>query len=418
MRSRAAEIDLDAVYGNGTFCVEPWTHLTADVRGDWTLCCVARAMAYDQPRGPLEHYNSKDVQASRRAMLRGKRRAVSRYCSPCHQIEDRSGISRRMIRNDEVLNDVRLKPLLDEMVTQSFLAPGKDVTPNHINIDMKVFGNTCNLRCYMCGPDSSSSWGNEKKRSGDLAASHASQVIAWNDSWTEEQRRKFWEDVEALLPVVHNVKFTGGEPLLNRLHYDLVDFIVRSGHAGGLTLTYISNTTRLPSLKGKTVFDYLEHFKRVEWLCSIDNLGDKNDYMRYPSRFGSIMDNVRMLSSLENVTVSIFVTVSLLNALDITGLYDFFESDRVIDGRIDFSNHLLNPDYLQCWNLPEPLKKEAIRKLTQHKQSEKFIPIVKLLSNPSREKKWREAVRFLRRLDSRRGTNLLQTFPKLTPYVE
>lgn len=409
--------DLSAVYGNGVFCVEPWTHLTADVRGDWTLCCVAGPMEYDRPKGPLEHFNSREVKAARQAMLRGKRRAVSGYCRPCHQIENSSGISRRMIRNDEVLNDGTLRPLLDEMVTRSLSDPGKDVTPNHINIDMKVFGNTCNLRCYMCGPDSSSSWGNEKKRSGDSPASHVSRVTAWNDRWTAEQRRAFREDMETLLPVIHQVKFTGGEPLLNRLHYDLVDFIARSGHASDVSLTYISNTTRLPRLKGKSVFDYLAQFKGVEWLCSIDNLGEKNDYMRYPSRFGGIMENVKLLSSLENVNVSIFVTVSLLNVLDITELYDFFESDRSIDGRIDFSNHLLSPDYLQCWHLPRALKREAIGKLTQHRERERFRPVVELLGNPRREKKWREAMRFLGRLDGRRGTDLAGTFPDLAGYV-
>ena len=90
---------------------------------------------------------------------------------------------------------------------------------------------------------------------------------------------------------IQELYFEGGEPLLIPEHYKILEFLVEEGLARQVNLRYNSNGLELPD----KLFKLWDHFKEVRFNFSIDAYAERNDYIRYPSKWSDVEKNLKKL---------------------------------------------------------------------------------------------------------------------------
>ena len=167
-----------------------------------------------------------------------------------------------------------------------------------INIDY-----TCNLACVTCGPDSSTTWRKELKIKNLNVRPHIDKFIAeqlYNLDTTHLREVRLW----------------GGEPFLTNTHIDILEYIVEQGNAHNIRLMYNTNGTQLINEKTKKL---IEKFKFARISFSIDGIGKKFNYIRYPAKWDQVEENLLWWKNNlpHNSMLSLTVTASILNVLDL-----------------------------------------------------------------------------------------------------
>ena len=111
---------------------------------------------------------------------------------------------------------------------------------------------------------------------------------------------------------IRKLYIVGGEPLMIDRHYEFLQKCVDQGHAKNIIVEYNTNLTNIP----QRAWDVWKHFKQVNIGASIDGVGDINYYMRPPSRFDKIYENLLKVSKAEgNFKVWIAATINVFNVL-------------------------------------------------------------------------------------------------------
>lgn len=202
-------------------------------------------------------------------------------------------------------------------------------------------GNVCNLRCIMCGPWASNQWYNDyvdlnsstefknnqhvytldKKNNGDYYIKN-SQLNA--DRWSN-----ILETILLHKNDLEKISFHGGEPMVSKLHYKIVNELINLGRASSVSLEYFTNFFQIPD----HFFDTVDSFKQVTFNLSIDGVGAVNDAIRWPSKYSEIQNNIQLMQTKANVKLKINHTVSILNCEHII---DFIADNLKFDINLNF----------------------------------------------------------------------------------
>ena len=226
-------------------------------------------------------------------------------------------------------------------------------------------GDTCNLACVICGPKYSSKWKQEIK----IPLSNIKQNT--NRSWRNIDLKN--------LKFVH---FNGGEPMLNKEH---LEFLRSIPNKSCTHLNYNTNGTVLPS---QELLELWDQFKLVQLDFSIDDIGDRFEYQRYPAKWTSVESNLKWYidNSPVNCMFAVNTTVSILNQANLGNLNIWLKSNFYI-------NRVADPiDHRQ--QLAHGIFSVATAKLNQN-----------------------QIIKFLDGCDSRRNTNWRSTFPELVDFI-
>jgi MoaA/NifB/PqqE/SkfB family radical SAM enzyme len=425
-----------------TFCPLPWIHLATRPNGDVRVCCTANAsgaglidkkeeglVKQDGAAMNLQHHtieevwNSQQMKNTRLQMLRGE---IPESCKKCF-VEESNGIDSKRIWETKVW-----KERLD---IESIVKQTKDDGSLPVNIpyfDLRL-GNLCQLKCIMCSPHDSSSWIKDwKQQYPKYKTIQLKQDQAWdiNFDYTWYKKGSFLETMRNQAESIKELYFAGGEPLLIPEHYNILEFMVESNNAKNCILRYNSN--------GLVISDRLlalwEKFKHVKFNFSIDAYGDKNDYIRYPSKWADVEKNLYLLdNSSENVTVNLACAVQALNVLYLDELAqwkldaNFKKINLAPYGAGIIGLHLVYlPSYLNIRVLPNHVKTLAADRIT------KFIDTIKtdeFVTNSYGKQRWQGIInymmeedwsnkiqsmtQYLETCDLTRGTNFRKTFLEL-----
>lgn len=176
--------------------------------------------------------------------------------------------------------------------TQWYVDNGYDnTTVELISVDYWV-GNLCNLKCVMCGPESSTAWQTEEDPKRVINQYHRNQV---------------WKSLD--LSKLRLVHFTGGEPLLSEDH---VEFLQAIPDKKQVTVNYNTNGTVMPSAE---LIALWSEFHLVQIDFSIDDIGERFEYIRFPAKWNEVvdtMDRIRAAVS-HNTMFAINTTLTVLN---------------------------------------------------------------------------------------------------------
>lgn len=448
--------DIQKKSGSSTFCVLPWIHFATRPNGDMRLCCSANASgagnnhtvglvknedgrpANFATTTPMEAWNNEYMKSVRRTMREGRTPAS---CTKCFREESKGVASKRVWETTYWIHEgVDIEELLEQTQEDG------TVPEELVYLDLRL-GHTCNLKCVMCSPHDSSSWiADHKKVFPLLEDSSVKEQMQWdqkefNNKWHESP--EFWKEIYAQIPNLKQVYFAGGEPLLIKEHKTFLEEIIRQGYADKILIRY--NTNGL--LIDDKIIELWENFKKVKVGFSIDAIGYRDNYIRYPSNWNTIEQNLKMLDNTpDNIEVSIATAIQILNIKHLPDLAKWKIKQNF--NKVNFGNvtggvqagggiinmHLLYiPTFLSVKCLPKK-DKEEVRKLfadfkdwlwENYRQDDDFWQ-----HNPYGWKRWQAVLDFMDsedhtdqlpgfrdyiyNLDSVRNLNFTEYFPELS----
>lgn len=399
---------VDDLLKNNFFCTDPWTELGNKATGQWALCCVSKALPYKFSEiSPLEHYHSDVMNNIRNEMLEPDvygTKHIDKYCIKCKKIEEMGGRSHRNGRNHIFQYDKDFKEKFENIINGNSEYLFR-------RLDFKIFGNLCNLKCVMCVPHISSSIAQEMKEHGEFDGPILS--IPFNDL-TPEKQKKFWDDMYCILKNTKCVKFTGGEPLLNKLHYSIIQFAIDNGFSEHIELEYISNLTRLPSEKSQNVLEMWKKFKLVDIKVSIEAVGKKNDYIRYESNWNDILNNIEILKN-NNIITRVTSTVGNYNIYELLELRKFTENNLGID--FNANSYVYQPFHIAPQVLPQELKNEITEYYTKNDTDGFFKNQIEFMNNRENDElNWSKFKAYIDSLNIRRNIWFFNYFPYFEKY--
>ena len=209
--------------------------------------------------------------------------------------------------------------------------------------------NHCNLTCRYCGPHFSSAWAKELGQPGIV-----------------RQDIEHYKDT-LITDSLHWMYFTGGEPLINPEHWQLLEELVSSGRSEAISLMYNTNITTI-KYKNLDIVDLWSKFKEVSVNCSIDAVGTPLEYIRSGTVWEKINNNIQILKQINNVTVVLTPVLSILNIWFISDLFEYATTHRLKVTPI----LLTGPDYLSLDVIPDQLKSQALEQISK---IEKYLDI-------------------------------------------
>lgn len=425
------------------FCPLPWIHLATRPNGDVRVCCTANASGAGEvdlkevglimqdgnimnlrDHSIEEVWNSSQMKTTRLQMLNGQ---IPASCNKCFEEESKGIVSKRQW--ETVVWKERLD--IDSIVATTEEDGSLPVSIPYFDLRL---GNLCQLKCIMCSPHDSSAWIKDWKiQYPKYKTFELKQDQHWDDrnrDYTWYQKGSFLDDMRDQANYIKELYFAGGEPLLIPEHYKILEFMVETGAAKNCVLRYNSNGLELP----EKLFELWNHFKQVKFNFSIDAVGDKNYYIRYPSEWNTVVENLRRLDNTpDHIIVNIACAVQLLNVLYLPDLLEWkqqqnFKKISKEDGAGMIGLHLVYlPSYLNVRVLPAHLKELVTEKLTLFINS---ITDERFLTDPMGKQRWEGLIKYLNQedwssklpalreyievCDRTRGLNFKETFPELT----
>jgi len=396
-----------------TFCVLPFMHVAVSPTGSFRVCCNSDPKTNKIYKTPGKEYkffrddvnevwNSPDYKKIRSEFIQGKRPVT---CERCFREEDAGIRSPRIGYNEKWWReDVRVE---------------ENIPLDIRYVDIRL-GNLCNLKCRMCNPWSSSMWVKDWNSVVPTAQLEPNAPLSEQDlDWLEKMGE--WPDAEQtgvnFVEIAHSIEeiyLTGGEPTLALSQYALFDYCIKNDIAKNIRLKYNTNLTNVPA----KMLEYWKHFKRVQLNCSIDAVGDRDRYIRYPSTWDKIQENFSKLKDLPNVYIQIHCTVQVLNMCALSELFAWISTQNIQPEQI-YLNILNHPECMNIRSLPEELKRLATARLKDWRHIPKVEDTIKYMwSEDWHERRWSEFLAFNAKTDElQRGGKLTEVCPEFIKYV-
>lgn len=234
------------------------------------------------------------------------------WTMPCKSIGKRCEVT-----DTKSLEEFRLQTLTDATAAprrvchQCYMAEEQDKIPSerslakefipadavagvaHV-VDFQI-SKLCNAACVHCGPQYSSHW----RKLEDIPGTKKSFI----DEYEQSLELISLEDVRL-------VKFSGGEPLLGQEHIAVMAKL----DPENVTLYYETNGSVFPSVE---IFNTWANFKKVIVSVSVDAIGNKFEYLRWPLSWDTVSENVKRMVDMKisNLEIRLNCTVSPLNLM-------------------------------------------------------------------------------------------------------
>jgi len=327
------------------WCVEPFTVLESKVFGPWGLCCRSGPLPYSaRDVMPLDHFNSDLMKRVRLQMLNHQHSPeIEKYCFKCIEHE-KNGVQSRRQGVNSTYED------MFPVVQQDGTINVEDMKFRQIEI--KLFGNLCNLECRMCGPDYSSTIAARMKKEGTLDGPVLHDVIK---NYNTNQLQSFYSDMEQILPHAIDIKFTGGEPMMLQSVHQFIEWMVDKGFNQHLRLKIISNGTKV----NEKFLHNANKFRQFSIALSIDGTWDVDEYQRRGTNFEDVVNNIAIFKKYSD-RVHIVGVLTALNVSDLNNLASFALHHNL---KLNMSSVLVTPEELQVKVLPPQYRKKILKEL-------------------------------------------------------
>lgn len=381
----------------------PWAdhHVTVSSTGNISTCCASVPVidkGSGQPYNIKTHtiseaYNSEEFNSIRQNLHNGIK---DKNCDYCWRLEDTNERSLRLDTIDayrEVYNSGKTSGLLT------------------VQLDLS---NQCNLKCRICNSSDSSMWIKEQY---DLYERHTGiSLINFQKTFntTLHREREFLEDLkDNVIPNLVVLRFQGGEPFLMKQQWAIVDSVIELGLAKDILLSYHTNGT----IWNADIAEKLSKFGEVNLCLSIDDIGDRFEYLRHPAKWTEVENNITSIiqwcaESSDNRDVLINCVVTPYNLYTIHELLDYFIV-RDVPVKLhptDFPNHF------SISNIPTSLKNvflEQLRSKTFPEQYQCEVDnVISMLLNTDNTQAWELFLKTTAIHDTYRNEDYQKTFPE------
>jgi radical SAM protein with 4Fe4S-binding SPASM domain len=356
-------INIKDLNASKVFCTAPWTHLHSFPNGDVVACCLSPA---EEVIGNLndqsleEIWNNDKIKQLRLDMLNDVE--SPEICGRCYAKEKEGFQSLRVGMNQKYLAKQE-----DLTIIDSTEDDGRVEKMNLLHWDFR-FSNLCNLSCRSCGPGLSSSWMKDHKKLWNIAA----EVPALA-KLPEDRNALLLADALKNIDIVQSIHFAGGEPMMMEEHWTILEALKEAGRKD-VKIHYSTNMTRFKFGK-KHAFDYWHDFESLYVSASIDEIGDRFNYIRNGGNWDSVKQNLIDIKNqnFKNLELAFHPTLSVFNITSFPEMVKFIWDNDSFQGKLKpqqilhYYVHIVNlnpltyPDFYAMTILPPELKAKAAK---------------------------------------------------------
>ena len=323
-------------------CPLVYNGIATDPSGGYRPCC--RFDTLYSFNGPLKDYRKSDIWKEIESdFLDGK---FHKGCWNCVMDEKANGNSKRV--REIIAYESKYKKNVDIEHLK---------TIDYDLIDLRL-SNKCNLGCVVCNPTASSLIYEEvKKTNNHMTHYHTHYERIKNKNLTTPYNE---EDLDLLLDSIQpdsRVYFTGGEPSIVKGVLKFLQALIDRNFNESVTIEFNSNfQTENPKF-----IELLSYFPKGIMMPSIDAVGKRAEYIRYPSNWKQITSNIELFKkSCVTWDMHFAPTISILNIFYLDELVDYCNKNNY---ELRFTNILHGPDCFNIINLPNNYKELAVVKL-------------------------------------------------------
>lgn len=372
------------------FCYSPWTNLDISPQGVLSPCCKFQVALYEEKFNIQTHslldYVHSDLLSQVREQLKSGQWPAG--CERCKIDEDNGIQSKRQLDAQRWHSHYsKIDPDRSEFITASV-----------------AFGNTCNLKCITCNSSTSSKWHQEY-----------AEVYGVEYKPVHFYRRDFVDTLISQVPNLVHLDIPGGEPLLAGIaeQKKLLQHYIDSNKASSITLHYTTNATNFPD---ESWIELWSHFQEVDIQLSIDGIGNRYQYIRYPADWNVLVCNVQQYLELErqqhNIRLSVSHTVSAYNILYIPEFVGWCADVGLPEpwlGRVHYPNHM-RPE---VWSGKAREFIQSTLLQDTHAISRTWSQVLDQNGNGYFD----DFVRYTKIHDANRSLDFVATFPELASFI-
>jgi len=429
---------------SSSFCTAKWLQTTLYLQNGYNHSChhpsPHKIPLEEVEENPAALHNSKYKKLQRLKMFNGERPNECQYCWNIEDLDKNYFSDRHYKTSDEWAWD-RFEEI-------SKLNPADDVIPSYLEVS---FSNACNFKCSYCSSEISSKWLEEIKQYGPYLTTQSNHDITWlkntgrypyKHSDDNPYVAAFWKWFPKVLPKLKVFRITGGEPLMSKDTWRVLDFIAEQTPPA-MQIAINSNLCVDDKLIDKLIIKINELSNlghTVQIFTSIESTGVKAEYSRYGMNYNLWCKNLDKVLTDTSVNVGIMTTINALSISDFNNFIDLIMEYRVKYNK-DFAynrlplsiNYLKWPPYLGVSILPAEYKLKISADILSHCEKwlkyyrkEKFARIyleewdqIKrlcdyIISSTCDEITKDDFYKFIDEYDRRRNTNFREVFPEYT----
>lgn len=374
-------------------CLLPWLNIHTNTDGKIKLCCNIHLDHFVNKREkdePFTHFNfgHDDIDAiwnstyMRSSRIKHHSNKGCAECEGCYNLEKTTGhspkIGQNQLWNARLREDEDLRTYMVDQVLGKVAEARVPMLP--VSLELRL-GNQCNLQCVSCWGMSSSLIHEERK---DILKTNILEEknMSWlRSKWTADEEivdstqvkdwfetDTFYSNFKKLAPTLRRLYTTGGEPTLIKSNYKMFQMLIDEGNTD-CRIEFTSNmTTWNPEF-----YKRLEKFTNVEIQMSVDGVDEIGEYIRYPSDFSKVKENIfkaaELVSTRPGWTVKCFTVLQALNCQYIGDIWDVLaEACAMYDINIDWWPITLDhPHYLSLKAAPLEIRQRALEDLNNTK---------------------------------------------------
>jgi len=435
-------------------CLAKWTQVTMHLQTGHTHSChhprTHVVPLSELKRNPTALHNTRYKKIARKEMLSGERPSE---CAYCWNVEDNSDrFSDRIFKSAESWSKPHYETIKNLDWRDNF-------NPKYVEVS---FSNACNFKCSYCGPAFSSKWMEEIEKHGGYPTTDSfndkSHLIKENKvpilhSEFNPYVEAFWKWWPELYRDLHTFRITGGEPLMSKDTWGVLDYIIEEKNPNRKLKLAINSNLGVPD---KLIDRFIEKIKRIEdegradefvIFTSADTWGDQAEYIRHGLVFNKFWDNLnKILTECSRVNLTFMSTYNALSVPNyhklIEGIYqlkkEYGSNDRYWNSAVFLdTSYLRYPTHQTVQILPQNFSKNIFQQaqladflgvpLFDNKYigySDIEIQKIKrtydwMISAKPGETLLRDQYNFRKFVDEhdlRRNTNFLKTFPELEEF--
>jgi organic radical activating enzyme len=234
----------------------------------------------------------------------------------------------------------------------------KVVDGDHVRYIEFVLSNTCDLACVYCNEENSSTWAKELKL----------PILSPSQEWKNKVLENFYQYLEEkdyqLTPSI-TLAFSGGEPTYNMETFVVIEKvaeILTRRQCEEIKVEITSNLNTKPAMLNKFI-DLINQYPNITWrfCCSVDDIDERNDIIRYHSKFENIKRNLNELfSRCPGIYITLQPSISVFNVIFLDQYIEYFAE---LLGRDDYlirwsfgQNVIYGPEYLSPFILSDSYK--------------------------------------------------------------
>ena len=363
---------------NKSFCAVPFVSTMINTDTTIRYCCMVKGTLnkLKKPDGNTfytckddfihDSWNSQDMRDIRKAMISGDK---IEGCNVCYMQEENGRTSNRQHSVNEWkwrLGETELNARVQQAIDNDGI-----VYDEPVYLDLRL-GNLCNLKCRMCNPWNSSQIFKEHL---EIVENDKEYEKVWNKTFgilpaniMDEQQwfdhDILWDQVISLIPKLKKVYMTGGEPTLIKNNFKFMKSCIEQGRKD-ILLFFNTNCTNI----NKNFLDLIKQFDNVNINASMDGIGFVNEYIRSPSDWTQISNNIESLAQLPNVHLGITPTVQVYNIFNLVEILRWVEQLNKKYNKEIFIDFLINvhPYHLNINILPDNMRYQVLDDLINYK---------------------------------------------------